>query len=291
MYEFISLKLKCPECGKSLMDEEHKVDNESSIYLDIEINGKKGFIRLSSIYGSYNFDTNVVMHEGEIADFYCPHCHELIISDTECLSCGANMIPFYLEMGGKVSICSRNGCKNHFVEFEDLSLAMKQLYQDYGLAGKQVKEPSASVKIVEGDAEEKKKAEVNEILESGSFLHAYCPKCKKSLIEDEMLKLKISNGKEGLLMLSPYLNVFTSKSTIFLPEDKTVRDLRCFHCNESLIDAGKNCEWCGSPAARISVTARTKLIDFYICTKKGCRWHGLSKEDYYDIRLEDSREW
>lgn len=33
MYEFISLKLKCPECGKSLMDEEHKVDNESSMAL------------------------------------------------------------------------------------------------------------------------------------------------------------------------------------------------------------------------------------------------------------------
>ena len=46
------------------------------------------------------------------------------------------MVPFHLDMGGKVSICSRNGCKNHFVEFDDLSVAMKRLYQEYGYDGK-----------------------------------------------------------------------------------------------------------------------------------------------------------
>jgi hypothetical protein len=85
--------------------------------------------------------------------------------------------------------------------------------------------------------------------------------------------------------------VFSSKSTIFLPEDKAVKDLRCIHCDASLIEKGKDCESCGSPIARISVSARTKLIDFYICTKKGCKWHGLNQEDLYDIRLEDSLEW
>ena len=95
-----------------------------------------------------------------------------------------------------------------------------------------------------------------------------CPHCNKSLIEDNMLKLKIHNGEEGFLMLSPYLNVFTSKSTIFLEEDKTLKDVRCWHCDKSLIPEEKNCEKCGSDVVKIEVGARTKLIDFYICILK-----------------------
>jgi rRNA maturation endonuclease Nob1 len=53
----------------------------------------------------------------------------------------------------------------------------------------------------------------------------------------------------------------------------------------------KTCELCGSPVARISLSARSKLIDFYICSKKGCRWHGLSEDDINEIKLEDSLEW
>lgn len=222
MYELISLKLKCPVCGKSLMDETHLVDNEPSIHLYIEIGGEKGDIHLSSIYGSYNYKTNIEMPEGEIAKFICTHCDAQITSDSECLSCGANMVPFYLDMGGKVTICSRSGCKNHFVEFEDLGIALKKMYQEYGLAGKDDFKPDHVIEKVEKPVDEDK-----EIIESGTFLNSYCPHCNKSLLEDNMLKLKVYNGKEGFLMLSPYLNVFTTKSTIFLEEDKSLKDVRC----------------------------------------------------------------
>jgi len=286
MYELISLKLKCPVCGKSLMDDEHLVDNEPSILLNVEIAGKKGSIHLSSIYGSYNYLTDIEMPKGEIAKFTCTHCNAHITSDSECLSCGADMVPFYLDMGGKVTICSRSGCKNHIVAFEDLAIALKKMYQEYGLAGKDDFKPDHKIKQVEKPKDEKK-----EILESGTFLNSYCPHCSKSLIEDNMLKLKVHNGEEGFLMLSPYMNVFTSKSTIFLEEDKALKDVKCWHCDTSLIPADKNCEKCGSDVVRIEVGARTKLIEFYICTKKGCRWHGLSGDDYFDIRLQDSMEW
>jgi ssDNA-binding Zn-finger/Zn-ribbon topoisomerase 1 len=269
MYELISLKLKCPVCGESLMDDSHLVDNESSIMLNVEMAGKKGEIRLSSIYGSYNYVTDIEMPKGEVAKFSCPHCKAQITSDAECLSCGANMVPFYLDMGGKVTICSRSGCKNHIVEFEDLSIALKKLYQEYGLAGKDDFRPDRKITPVEQAVDENK-----EIIESGTFLNAYCPHCDKSLLEDGMLKLKIHNG-----------------STIFLAEDKTVKDIRCCHCNQSLISTDKTCEKRGSEVAKIAIGARTKLIDFYICTKKGCRWHGLSSDDLIDIRLQDSLEW
>ena len=39
------------------------------------------------------------------------------------------------------------------------------------------------------------------------------------------------------------------------------------------------------------VGATSRLVDFYVCSKKGCTWHGLSREDMNDIRLEQSLEW
>jgi len=286
MYEFLSLKVQCPVCGVSLMDNKQLVDNESSIHLNLEIESRQGSIWLSSVYGSYNNISDIDLPAGKIARFFCPHCKTQITSAEECLTCGAHMVPFLLDMGGKVSICSRSGCKNHFVEFEDLSIAMKKLYQEYGFRGKDVWEPSGI------PAAPKKVDEKKEIIESGTFLQSYCPHCRKSLIEDNMLKVKISDAREtGILMLSPYLNIFTSKSTIFLEEEKVIKDLQCPHCDHSLIETEKRCGKCNSPIARINVSTTTKLIDFYICTKKGCRWHGLSEEDLYEIRLQDSAEW
>jgi len=57
-----------------------------------------------------------------------------------------------------------------------------------------------------------------------------------------------------------------------------------------LVEGGK-CGECGSEIAKITVSARKRLVDFHICGKKGCRWHGLSRDDMNDIRLEDSLEW
>lgn len=289
MYELMSLKVKCPHCSESLMDTNQLIDNESSIKLDIEVAGNKGVINLSSIYGSYNYKSDIEMIANEIATFSCPHCSTQIISESQCLTCKAPMVPFYLDMGGTVRICSRTGCKDHKVEFDDLSVALNKLYQEYGYGKKKPDFESElrAHKMPSDNITDEKK----EILETGTFLQAYCPICKKTLIDDGMLKVKIQNGEEGFLILSPYLNVFSSKSTVFLPEDKTVKNVSCTHCNDSLISKTKECEKCGSPVAKISVSAQTKLFDFYLCTKKGCKWHGLSEKDLNDIRLEDSDEW
>lgn len=291
MYDLMSLKLKCPVCGDSLMDHDRLVDNEPSIRLKIQIADRKGTINLSSIYGSYNYVTDIAIHNDEEAEFACPHCSANLNTDIECLSCGSDMVPLYLDMGGKVSFCSRSGCKNHKVEFEDLSIALNKLYQEYGYSGKGGLKDKGRKKEKVLDKAASIEEENTEVIETGTYLQAYCPHCKKSMIENDMLKLKIRNGDTGYLLLSPYLNVFTSKSTIYLPEDKTVSDVMCIHCGKSLIAKDEECKRCGSPTARIEVGARTKLLSFYLCTKKGCKWHGLSKDDLYDIRLEDSLEW
>lgn len=286
MHSFVTLNLRCPVCGKSLMDHDKLVDNEKSVRLIIEVQGKKGVIRLSSVYGSYNYISDIEIPDGEIAKFYCTHCKSQIVSEEKCEICGAPLSTLNIDFGGKVSICTRKGCQKHFLEFSDLNVALKKFYQEYSYSGHVHEDFDLRVK----NKEVKQVDETKEIIKSGTFLQAYCPHCRKSLIEDNMLKLKITNGKTGYLMLSPYLNVFTSKSSIFLPEDKIIRDIICPHCNKSLIVDDVKCEKCGSPVAKISISARTKFIDFYICTKKGCRWHGLKDEDYNDIILEDSVE-
>ncbi|MBI5403483.1 MAG: hypothetical protein HY959_08780 [Ignavibacteriae bacterium] len=288
MYNFVSLNVKCPICGHSFMDDEHLVDNEPSIKLNIKIAAKDGFINLSSIYGSYNYICSVETPTNDIAEFTCPHCHEELHSKVECKVCKAPMVPFYLDMGGKVSICSRAGCKNHAVEFDDLTNALTKFYQEYGFIRESTEEEKEFAELPEPEKDENL-----EILETGTFLQAYCPHCKRTLLDADMLKLKIVNDRKetGEVMLSPYLNIFSSKSTVFLPEGKPVTDLKCWHCDESLMKKEKKCVSCGSPVARISISARSKLIDFFICSKKGCRWHGLSEDDINEIKLEDSLEW
>lgn len=290
-FNFISLHVKCPVCGQSLMDNEHKVDNEPSIHLKIETPEKSGIIRLSSIYGSYNFACDITVAPDVVAVFSCPHCKSEITSEDHCTACHAPMSTVILDIGGKINFCSRRGCKNHNIGFEDLSNALTKLYQEFGMRGRFYGDDIVHVK-------EKKKTkteeeEHKEIIESGSFLQSYCPHCKKSLIEADMLKIKVvrKEGESGYMLLSPYLNVFSSKSTVFLPEEESVGDIRCFHCDKSLMVPNLSCERCGTQVAKILVSARTKMIDFFICAKKGCTWHGLSKEDLDEIRLEDSLEW
>lgn len=280
LYDFIYLNIHCPLCTASLMDDETMVDGRPGIKLEVKTPREKGIINLSSIYESYNYHCDLEFRDGEIVEFSCPECNKALGSIVNCEYCEAPMVSINLDIGGKVSICSRSGCKGHFLEFEDINTAMKKLIllSDYdGLTPNGIEENGDGV----------------EIIESGTFLNTYCPRCDKSLIEKGLVKIKVVSDKDeaGFVFLSPYLNVFTSKSTVFLKENQVAKQIMCPHCDESLIDPEKNCKECNSPAAKISVSARTKLIDFYICSKKGCSWHGLSDDDLHDIELEDSLEW
>jgi hypothetical protein len=272
------------------MDEERLVDNCPSIKMKIGIAEKEGMIHLSSVYESCNFVCDIDTPEGEHIRLHCPHCNSEIKSKTACDVCDSPMIPLDLELGGTVSICSRIGCTNHFVKFVDFTPALKKLYIEMGHMGRPYLEDMSHTLREQAPLTEED--EQVEIMKTGTFLQSFCPHCKRSLIEKGSIKLHLHRGdKRGFLLLSPYLNVFTSKTTIRIPEDEFIGDLYCIHCHKSLLVEGGKCGDCGSEIARITVSARTRLVDFHICAKKGCRWHGLSKEDLNDIRLEDSLEW
>jgi hypothetical protein len=98
-------------------------------------------------------------------------------------------------------------------------------------------------------------------------------------------------GEKGELRISPYLNVFTNESTIKLPDQISVLDLQCIHCGKSLIMGERRCPECGSKIAGIKILAVNNKIDFYICSMKGCYWHGLNEKEIIDVMLEDSEEW
>ena len=132
MYNLLSTTVKCPVCQESLMDHENMVDNAPSIYLGIEIKKKRGSIRISSVYESYNYSCTVETPKNEVALIFCPHCNSELNSKTNCETCSAPMVPLAMHTGGTISFCSRSGCKNHFVKLVDFSSALNNLFQKSG---------------------------------------------------------------------------------------------------------------------------------------------------------------
>ena len=129
----IKVELKCPHCGKILMDGEHKVDNVPSIALLADYNGKSEMTYLSSYYGSYTVMSPFDVKKGDIVSLSCPHCKHELSSSRRCDECGAPMSLMHLVSGGGVQICSRRGCTRHVIEFEDLDTQLKVFYDAYDL--------------------------------------------------------------------------------------------------------------------------------------------------------------
>ncbi len=127
----IQVNVKCPHCGKSLMDDDLKIDDHPSVKLNIQWSGKRGRLCLSSLYGSYKVDSELSVPEGEVAKFFCPHCNANLAGSRSCEQCSAPMVPLRFTEGGTVQICSRRGCKKHLIEFEELETALRAFYDKY----------------------------------------------------------------------------------------------------------------------------------------------------------------
>jgi methionyl-tRNA synthetase len=129
----IQVNVKCPHCGKSLMDDQIKIDDHPSVKLNIQWGGERGRLRLSSLYGSYNIDSQLPVPEGEVAKFFCPQCNAELTSSRTCEQCNAAMVSMKFVEGGAVEICSRRGCRKHLIEFEDLQSELRAFYEKYSL--------------------------------------------------------------------------------------------------------------------------------------------------------------
>jgi hypothetical protein len=134
MAKKVALSVKCPECQISLMDPNVQINNKDSIKLNIRTStGERGAIWLSSVYGDFNYSSDLKIPEDDVVQFYCPSCGRLLNrKNVSCDACDAPIVSFHCIVGGRVNICSRNGCKNHAVVFEDLDTAIRKYYDEYG---------------------------------------------------------------------------------------------------------------------------------------------------------------
>lgn len=127
----VSVQVKCPHCGKSLMNSAKKLDAVPSIEVNLTYAGKHAPLYLSSFYGSYKVETELNMPVGKVAGFRCPHCKVDLKSTRKCDACSSQMIAFELKAGGQVQICSRRGCKKHVLEFQDPAGELQAFYKSY----------------------------------------------------------------------------------------------------------------------------------------------------------------
>ena len=127
----IEVHVKCRHCGRSLMDEENRIDNRPSVKVIVQMGKKKGPLNMSSFYGSYTLKSKVKLPEGRMIRVFCPYCKTEIKGARVCESCKAHMIPLALQEGGLVQICSRKGCKKHLFEFEDPEAEIRAFYAAY----------------------------------------------------------------------------------------------------------------------------------------------------------------
>jgi hypothetical protein len=129
----IQVRVKCPYCKKSLMDQEHLVDDLPSVSAVIQHANKRGNLYLSSLYGSYNLACDMELQKNEVYVFFCPHCNSVLFTKAFCDNCGAPMVAFEFLGGTRLLICSRRGCTKHLIEFEDLDKQISVFYAAYPL--------------------------------------------------------------------------------------------------------------------------------------------------------------
>jgi len=116
------VEVSCSRCNHSLMDQGYLVDGHPSIRVTVSFGRKHGWLRLSSLYGSYNNEAEYKVPEKEVINFFCPHCHAELTGASECAECGAPMVPMIVRGGGIVQICSRQGCKGHLLDFSGVNV-------------------------------------------------------------------------------------------------------------------------------------------------------------------------
>jgi hypothetical protein len=119
----IRVQVNCPNCNGSLMEPEVQLDGFDSIFFLAKVGNSIGQLYLSQIYGSYN---KIFRHVediiGSIVECSCPRCNTPFPVVGSC-KCTAPIIALNLKNGGNINVCTRNGCKKHSLEFEDINAA------------------------------------------------------------------------------------------------------------------------------------------------------------------------
>ncbi|MFC1493052.1 NAD(P)H-dependent oxidoreductase subunit E [candidate division KSB1 bacterium] len=111
------LYVSCPRCNHGLMDQNFMIDDHPSIRITVSFNRKHGWMRLSSLYGSFNVESEFDIAKNTLLHIFCPHCHQELTGVLECPECNdALMVPLLVRDGGVVQVCPIRGCKGHLLD-------------------------------------------------------------------------------------------------------------------------------------------------------------------------------
>lgn len=127
-----------------------------------------------------------------------------------------------------------------------------------------------------------------------TYLNCWCPRCSEGLNEDgkAVFRIVTQRGEEGISRVSPYLNILDRESTIHVNDDEELADVRCPHCNASLIEPNQVCKQDKCKMVKFHISVHdSKKLSIIICVRRSCRWYTMSEEDNERLILRDSHEW
>jgi NADH-quinone oxidoreductase subunit E len=110
------ISVSCSRCNHSLMDSSFLIDGFPSIRITQSFGQQHGWLRLSSLYGSYRVEAEFEVPANGVAQFFCPHCHTELLGGSNCPECGTLMVPMIVREGGIAQICPRRGCRGHMLD-------------------------------------------------------------------------------------------------------------------------------------------------------------------------------
>jgi NADH-quinone oxidoreductase subunit E len=116
------VEVSCARCNHSLTDPNNLLDGLPSIRVTVSFAQTHGWLLLSSLYGSYNIQSEHEIPIDTMVDFFCPHCHAELAGGTACAECSAPMVPMIVRGGGILQICSRRGCRAHRLDLDGMNL-------------------------------------------------------------------------------------------------------------------------------------------------------------------------
>jgi NADH-quinone oxidoreductase subunit E len=116
------VEVSCARCNHSLTDPTNLLDGIPSIRVTVSFEQTHSSLFLSSLYGSYNIQSEYEIPMDTRVQFFCPHCHAELSGGTPCAECGTPMVPMIVRGGGMLQICSRRGCRFHRLDLDGMNL-------------------------------------------------------------------------------------------------------------------------------------------------------------------------
>jgi NADH:ubiquinone oxidoreductase subunit E len=110
------IEVNCVHCGHALTDQDAAIDGAPSIRVTVSFDHKQGWLRFSSLYGSYGVSAEHPIPSGTVVALFCPHCRAELTGPWECMTCGAPMASLAVAGGGVLRVCRREGCKGRMLD-------------------------------------------------------------------------------------------------------------------------------------------------------------------------------